>query len=189
MEENLKTIWAPGNLEKMVDDLKNNRPDRAKLLEGLRIVLPTEVFEDNFVLENIEMTHLGGHTDCSSIVYVPDERLLFAGDLVFAKMFPWAGDPTADPDAWIEAFHSILKMPVEKIVPGHGPICDKQEIKLQLSWFQSVRDTMKKLIEEGASDEEAAQYDGYPEFYESDKMRRDNSLKHWYHVLKNKTQT
>jgi glyoxylase-like metal-dependent hydrolase (beta-lactamase superfamily II) len=186
MEENLQTIWAPGNLEKMIDDMKKNRPERAELLEGLRIVLPTNVFEEKFMLENIELTHLGGHTDCSSIVYVPDDKLLFAGDIVFAKTFPWAGDPTADPDTWIEAFKAILKMPVEKIVPGHGPICHKQEIKFQLSWFQSVRDNMKKLIEEGASEVEAAQFDGYPEFYESDRMRRENSLKHWYNVLKDK---
>jgi len=181
MEENLRTVWAPDNMEKMMDDVRKNRPERAWLFEGLRIVLPTKSFDERFTLDGVEMIHVGGHTVGSSVVYVADDRVLFAGDLVFAETFPWAGDPSANPDAWIQAFKAIHAMDVETIVPGHGPLCDKSEIKVQLDWFEAVRDEMKRLIGEGASMEEAVEHDGYPSFYESERPeRRDDSLRRWY---------
>lgn len=184
MEGNLKTEWAPGNLERLLDDVRRERPERAWLYDGLRIVLPTKVFEERYVLRDggrIEMIHTGGHTADSSIVYVPEDRGLFAGDLLFAKTFPWAGDPSTNPDTWIDAFNTILSLEAEVIIPGHGPVCDKSEVRFQLAFFEAVKEEMQKLIAEGASEEEAARYEGYPEFYESETPeRRDDSLKHWY---------
>jgi len=183
MEENLRTVWAPSNLGSLIEEVRKTRPERAPLYEGLRIVLPTKTFDDHFTLDGVEMTHTGGHTAGSSVVYVAEDRVLFAGDLIFAERFPWAGDPSADPDAWIEAFRALLDMDVETIVPGHGPLCDKSEIRTQLEWFEAVRDEMGRLIDEGASAEEAVGYDGYPSFYESERPEwRDNSLRHWYQI-------
>ncbi|MFQ6076630.1 MAG: MBL fold metallo-hydrolase [Candidatus Bathyarchaeia archaeon] len=189
MEANLKAGWAPGNLEKMLADIRRNRPERAWLYEGLRIVLPTMTFEDRFVLDDggtVEMIHTGGHTAGSSIVYVPEDRVLFAGDLVFAETFPWAGDPSVDPDVWIDTFKMILGLDIETIIPGHGPLCDRSEVVTQLAFFQAVRREMQRLIAEGASMEEAVKHDGYPEFYESETPeRRDNSLRQWYRIWAN----
>ncbi len=182
MEDNLATVWAPSNLEKMLEDIKVNRPERAHLYKGLRIVLPTKTIEDRFTLDGVEMIHLPGHTDCSSIVHIPEDKVCFAGDLMFAETFPWAGDPTADPDEWIEAYKKLLAMEVETFVPGHGPLCDKKEFEKQLVWFKDVRDEMKRLIAEGASEEEAVSYDSYPDFYEEERGRREDSLRHWYRL-------
>ncbi|KON30816.1 hypothetical protein AC482_02935 [miscellaneous Crenarchaeota group-15 archaeon DG-45] len=185
MEENLRTVWAPDKLPNLIEEVRLTRPERVPLYEGLRIVLPTRVFDDRLSLDGIEMRHMGGHTAGSSVVYVAEDRLLFAGDLIFAERFPWAGDPSADPDAWIEAFEALLDMDIEVIVPGHGPLCDKSEIRTQLRWFEAVRDEMGRLIDEGASAEEAAGYDGYPAFYESQWPEwRESSLMHWYQVWK-----
>jgi len=181
MEENLRTVW--GNLERMLEEVRRNRPERVWLYEGLRIVLPTKTFDERFTLNGVGMIHTGGHTAGSSIVYVSDNRVLFAGDLVFAETFPWAGDPSADPDTWIQTFKTILDMDIEIVVPGHGPLCDKSEIKTQLEWFEAVRDKMKKLIAEGTSMEEAVKHKGYPDFYEPEREeRRDDTLRHWYRV-------
>ncbi len=180
MEESLRYEWAPGNLEKMLEDIKINRPERAWLYEGLRIVLPKKVFEDKYSVDDVEMIYMPGHTDCSSVVYVPNDRVMFAGDLMFAKTFPWAGDLTADPDAWIEAFRKMLSMDVDVFVPGHGPFCDKAEVQVQLRWFEAARDVMKSLVADGVSMEEAVAYDGYPEFYESTGDRFERSMRHWY---------
>lgn len=181
IEENLRTVW--GNLERMLEEVRRNRPERVWLYEGLRIVLPTKTFDERFTVNGVEMIHTGGHTAGSSVVYVADDRVLFSGDLVFAETFPWAGDPSADPDTWIQAFKTILDIDIEIIVPGHGPLCDKSEIKTQLNWFEAVRDEMKRLIAEGTLMEEAVKHKGYPDFYESEREeRRDDTLRHWYRV-------
>jgi glyoxylase-like metal-dependent hydrolase (beta-lactamase superfamily II) len=50
MKENLQTIWSPGNLPGMLEDVRENRPDSAYLYEGLRIVLPDLTFEERITL-------------------------------------------------------------------------------------------------------------------------------------------
>lgn len=180
MEENLRTIWAPPNLVKIVEEVKKDRPERAWLYEGLRIVLPNIVFDKKFTLEGVEMTRLGGHTSDSSVVYVKDDRVLFAGDILFAKTFPWGGDSSANPDEWILAFERILKMDVETIIPGHGPICDKSEIEIQLNWFREVREVLKRLISNNITVELAVN-STFSNFYKTEREERKlDTLKHWY---------
>ncbi|MFB0557829.1 MAG: MBL fold metallo-hydrolase, partial [Candidatus Bathyarchaeia archaeon] len=58
MVERLHTDWAPGNLESMLEEIKKNRPERAWLYEGLRIVLPTKTFEDRYEIDGVEVTYL-----------------------------------------------------------------------------------------------------------------------------------
>ncbi len=162
-------------------EVRQTRPERVWLYDGLRVVLPTRVFTQQFTLNGVQMRCLGGHTTGSSIVYVEDDRVVFAGDLVFARRFPWAGDPSANPDIWIRAFEHILELDIDQIIPGHGTICDKSEIRIQLAWFKAVRETMKTLIVEGASIEEAVRYPDYPPFYSAERPEwRTNSLRHWY---------
>ena len=183
MEANLMDEWTPEKLEKMVTDMKTNRPERHWLFEGLKIVLPTKTFEDRMDLNGIEITNLGGHSDCSSVVYVPDDKTLFAGDLIFAGRFPWAGDPTSHPETWIKSFETMLSMDVDTIVPGHGPVCGKEEVETQLKWFREATSIMKKLIKEEADLEEAVKPEHYPPFYDFSGGRLERSLSHWYKVL------
>ena len=188
MEANLKADWSPKGLEKMLEDTRKNRPEQAPLLKGLRIVLPTKTFEERYSLgEGVELLHLIGHTADSSVVYVGDDKTLFSGDLIFAGQFPWGGDPTADPDRWIESFKKILAMDIDTIVPGHGPLCGKEEVEKYLEFFEGVRREMRRLISEGASVEKAVEYGGYPSFYPPRRPQwRGDTLRHWYQVWKNR---
>jgi glyoxylase-like metal-dependent hydrolase (beta-lactamase superfamily II) len=189
MEENLKTVWAPGNLEKMIADIMKNRPSVAGRYKGLKIVLPNKTFKEQFIIDGVKMIHMPGHTADSSVVHMADDQILFAGDLIFAKSFPWGGDPTANPDAWIQSFRRILKMEIKTIVPGHGPVCDKLEVKTQLKWFEAMRKEMKNLIHEDASLEEAVKHDDYPTFYDAERQEwRENTIRHWYNFWSQKQQ-
>jgi glyoxylase-like metal-dependent hydrolase (beta-lactamase superfamily II) len=192
---NSNSEWAPGTLQTTMAELQRDRPLRQHLYEsdGLKIVLPTKTFEDRYVLtddSSIVMIHTGGHTAGSSIVLIPEDKVLFAGDIVFAGRFPWGGDPTADPDTWIAAFQTILELNVDTIIPGHGPLCDNSEIEKQLMFFQTVKRIMLQLITEDRSMTEIVNYAHYPEFYEPSTayhlQRRHASLKQWYIIWKNR---
>jgi len=161
---NLQDIWSPDNRTDLMDEVRQTRPERVWLYDGFRVVLSTRVFAQRFTLNGVQMRCLGGHTTGSSIVCVEDDRVVFAGDLVFARRFPWAGDSSANPDLWIRAFEHIIELDIDQIIPGHGAICVKSEIRIQLDWFKAVRETMKTLIVEGASIEEAVIYLDYPPF-------------------------
>ena len=180
MQASLGAEWAPGNLEVMLETYKRDTPERWWLFEGLEIVLPTITFTDRWELGGLEFVHTGGHTDCSSVVVDRDRGVVFAGDLLFVGRFPWAGDPSVSPDAWIEGLDFIKGIGSDLIVPGHGPLCDRGEVGRQLKWFREMRWIMRGLISEGASEEEAVDYE-YPVLYESDRTEWvKRSYRQWY---------
>jgi cyclase len=187
MREVATKQWTREKLE----ETAKMRPDSFRKLDlsSLEITFPTVVFDDSFRFFDdgleILIKKVDGHALGSSCIYFLAERVLFAGDIIFAKMFPWGGDPTADPDEWIAALKNFLQMDVEKIVPGHGHICDCQEVQAYLDFLEPVADTMKKLILEGRTREEVVEFEGYPEFYASETPeRRRDTLAQWYHVYK-----
>ena len=139
MKTSLKNDWAPGNLEKMLETYRKDAPERWWLFEGLEIVVPTITFTEKWEIDGVEFINLGGHSDCSSVVYVPDDKTLFAGDLLFVGRFPWAEDPTANPDKWIEAFKAILKRDIETIVSGHGRARYPGSLDSPLGWALLTR--------------------------------------------------
>ena len=63
------------------------------------------------------------HTRGDTLALLPDERVLFSGDILFNGAHPiaWAG-PVSN---WIAACERILAMDLEVIVPGHGPLADQ----------------------------------------------------------------
>jgi len=189
MREVATSQWTREKLE----EAAKMRPDSYRKLDlgGLEITFPTEVFDESFTLRDegfeILVRKVGGHTVGSSYVYFSAERVLFAGDLIFAQTFPWGGDPTADPDEWIAALKDFQQMDIGKIVPGHGPVCDLKEVQVYLDFFEPVAKAMKKLISEGRTQEEVIGFDGYPRFYASETPeRRRDTLAQWYQVYKAK---
>lgn len=59
------------------------------------------------------------HTPEDFSLYIPKEKVLFSGDLVFRNRIPFVGD--ADSRRWVTALDDLLALDVEVIVPGHGP--------------------------------------------------------------------
>src|SRR5690606_38121538 len=66
------------------------------------------------------------HTNNDVLVYLPDEGILFGGDVVFFYSSPMCGGGNFH--HWMEVADEIARMDVETIVPGHGPIGGKAEL-------------------------------------------------------------
>jgi glyoxylase-like metal-dependent hydrolase (beta-lactamase superfamily II) len=100
-------------------------------LEGTKLSYPTLTFGDRLTLylgnNRIEIIFLGpSHTSGSVLVYVPQEKVLFAGDLLFTDFHPFLGD--ANIEGWIKVLDYIMTMDVDKIIPGHGPVSTKKDV-------------------------------------------------------------
>ncbi len=120
--------------------------------EGIVNTLPTRTFERNLVLhvgdKRLELTNLGpAHTRGDVIVHVPADRTVYTGDIVFVGGHPvmWAG-PVSN---WIAACDHILGLDVETVVPGHGPISGKAEVKALRQYLTELRDEAKKRFDAG----------------------------------------
>jgi len=71
------------------------------------------------------------HTPEDLVVWLPDRKLLIAGDLVFRGRVPFVGQ--ADSAHWIEALDTLLNFDAQVIVPGHGPVSASARADLQLT--------------------------------------------------------
>ncbi len=71
--------------------------------------------------------HGPAHTRSDAIVVVPDARVVYAGDLLFARTTPlmWHG-PVA---AWLAALEAIMALEADVFVPGHGPVSTRTELR------------------------------------------------------------
>ena len=60
-----------------------------------------------------------GHTKGDTVVWLPQEKILFSGDLVEYDATPYAGD--AYFDDWPRTLDAIAALAPQKLVPGRGP--------------------------------------------------------------------
>jgi glyoxylase-like metal-dependent hydrolase (beta-lactamase superfamily II) len=82
------------------------------------------------------------HTAEDLAVFLPAQRVLFAGDLVFRGRIPFVGQ--ADSGRWIEALDRLLALDAALIVPGHGPASREAvaDLRLTRDYLKHLRDTM-----------------------------------------------
>ena len=98
------------------------------------------------------MTRVGGHTPATSVVHLPDDGILFTGDVHVHNRHPFPGD--ANLLEWMEALEDIEGMDVSKIVPGHGDVCDVKSVARLKQFFEEMKGRVRELIGEGCSREE-----------------------------------
>jgi cyclase len=127
--------------------------------EGVILTLPTRTFNGSLSLhvgsKEVQLIEVGpAHTEGDVIAYVPADRTLFTGDILFMDGHPivWAG-PVSN---WIRACDLMLALDVETVVPGHGPITDKSGIRRLKHYFEYVFAESKQRHAAGMSYEEAA---------------------------------
>ncbi len=84
------------------------------------------------------------HTPEDLVVYLPSEKVLFAGDLVFRSRIPYVGQ--ADSRQWILALEKLLGFDATVIVPGHGPLSHEARKDMQLTrdYLRYLRESMGK---------------------------------------------
>jgi glyoxylase-like metal-dependent hydrolase (beta-lactamase superfamily II) len=102
------------------------------------------------------IVHAGpAHTLEDLVVYLPQRKLLLAGDLVFRARVPFVGQ--ADSGAWIKALDKLLAFDTEVIVPGHGPVSRdaREDLQLTRDYLVFLREAMAKAAAELEPFEEA----------------------------------
>ena len=88
------------------------------------------------------------HTAEDLVVYLPQQKVLFAGDLVFRNRIPFVGQ--ADSRHWIDAMQSLLKFDTRWVVPGHGPISNdpKGDMTLTREYLIYLREAMGRAAKD-----------------------------------------
>ena len=127
--------------------------------DGIEMALPTETFTGKHSFDvggrRIDLVEVGpAHTAGDTIVFVPDARTVYTGDILFIGGTPivWAGPL----DNWIAACDLINAADVETVVPGHGPVTDKAGVTSVRDYLVYVRDQATERFNDGMDAWDAA---------------------------------
>jgi glyoxylase-like metal-dependent hydrolase (beta-lactamase superfamily II) len=121
------------------------------------------------------------HTPEDLVVWMPQRKLMFAGDLVFRGRVPFVGQ--ADSGRWIQALDTLLAFDAELIIPGHGPATTRARDDLQLTrdYLAYLRKTMGEAAQNMDPFEEAyartdwSRFDKLPLFNAANRMNAYNT--------------
>jgi cyclase len=118
----------------------------------------TETFEGRFDFtvgeKEIRLIEVGpAHTRGDTLVYVPEDKTVFAGDILFIEGTPilWVG-PISN---WIEACDLMLGWDADFYVPGHGPVTDKTGVAAVRGYLEYIHEEALKRFEAGMPEQEA----------------------------------
>ena len=88
------------------------------------------------------------HSAGDIVVLLPDEKVLFSGDVALSKRAPYMQSPDVDPKGWENILARLAKLDIEKVVPGHGTLGTRQAIADTYGYVKKVNDLAHTLVQE-----------------------------------------
>jgi glyoxylase-like metal-dependent hydrolase (beta-lactamase superfamily II) len=174
--------YSKGNIA-YADVLKigheNYRTDLLALMQRQNVTadeqrarLPHQTFRDRVTLyhggKEIQILYVGrAHTRGDSIIFVPQDRIVYLSELYFADQFLFITDGYGLD--WLRALDAVEALDADIFVPGHGPIpADPRETRQGLRRFRQmlvdVRDAVQREIGRGATEDQAVAAIRWPQY-------------------------
>jgi glyoxylase-like metal-dependent hydrolase (beta-lactamase superfamily II) len=164
-------VWKIGH--------ENYRTDLIALMQRENVLpaeqkarLPNETFRNRVTLhlggKDIEVRFLGrGHTRGDSIIYVPQDRIVYLSELFFAEQFLYIDDGFGLD--WLKTLDAVDALGADIFVPAHGPIpADPRATRQSLNRFRQmlvdIRDAVQREIARGATEEQAVATIRWPQY-------------------------
>ncbi len=117
------------------------------------------------------------HTSGDLVVFVPEEKVVFAGDLLTENSYPLIHmEKNGSSDGWIQSVKGMIAFDADTYVTGHGKLQIKADLQKELADAEARKTMIKKMVAEGKSLQEvkdtlgekpqppAAPGDGHPPF-------------------------
>ncbi len=157
----------------------------AQGMAGTEAVYADETFDDSmtFTLGGtaFELRRVGpAHTPGDSLVWLPEQRVVFSGDVVFVGRMLGVL-PHSKSSHWIEAFETMAAFEPATVVPGHGPATDLTRARADsLDYLVFLRETVGAFMESGGDITQIGTLDqsrfSYLEDYETLKGRNTQQV-------------
>ncbi len=113
-----------------------------------KVVIPDITFDGTATIDvgglTVDLWHQGGHCADQCVAYVRERKLLWGSDNVFSGREPAIDH--ADVPTWIAALDSLETLPMEVVVPGHGPVGGPELVTDQA---RRLREINLELMQEG----------------------------------------
>lgn len=161
-----KVIYAEAQKKELADKAERFikffsgfSPQIAELLKPVRLVQPTETFQSEARLNlggfPVQLLHFGAsHTRGDTLIYLPEQGIIFPGDVVVNGWFPIMPDNDSSGKNWIATLEKLKGMKLKTVVPGHGPVGQPTMIDPLHTYLTTLRSEVTTLQKQGKSQEE-----------------------------------
>jgi len=130
-------------------------PEISAVLDGTVLVAADSLYDgDRHVIDwggrHVELLTWGAaHTLADQVVWLPQEWVLFTGDLAEERIFPifpWFPPDDADIDArgWLTALDAMLALNPTIVVPGHGGLGNASIVRGVSDYIRAVADAVRR---------------------------------------------
>ncbi len=166
---NRMQIIAQGQVEKLGRELSQEKdPGKQELLRlqlkthqafmrrlsSLKILAPSMTLDYSLSIvdsgREVTLLYLGpGHTEGDIVLYLPEERIAFLGDLFFNDALPSVED--ASLLEWMKTLREVLKLDARTYVPGHGRVGTRQDVEEFLGFLEDLKALVEPAVKRGDS--------------------------------------
>jgi cyclase len=120
----------------------------------LEVAPPNVTFADRMTLYiddlMVELIYMGpAHTTNDIVAWLPERRVLYAGDLVFNGGTPFA--LMGSVEGWLEALDRLRTLDPERIVPGHGSVCGTEALDAVGDYLRFIQEIASNGFQANAS--------------------------------------
>ena len=170
---------------------------REKVPEAEQLArLPHQTYRDRMTIhlggKDIQILYVGrAHTRGDSIIFVPQDRIVYLSELFFANQFFFMADGYGMD--WLRALDTIEALDADIFVPGHGPIPadprqTRQELRRSRQMLIDVRDGVQKEIARGATEDQAVATLRWPQYekLQGYDTQRETAVRRFYRQLTGK---
>jgi cyclase len=124
-------------------------PNLIVTMSGITFNRHLEIHGDKHSVKLI--TFEGAHTGSDTVLHLPQERILFMGDLLFVGCHPYLAD--GDPLQLLKALRELSQLDAAHFIPGHGPVGTLEDLKLLMEYIDYCLTTAQELVQRGDGNE------------------------------------
>lgn len=90
-----------------------------------------------------------GHTNGDAVIYFPDLRVIHTGDLITEGMPVLDYNNGASAVEWVTVLDKILELDFDTVIPGHGPLMTKEQVRADRQKLVTMNQRMAELARKG----------------------------------------
>ena len=164
-------VWKIGHELYRADLVRQLERDKASP-EEQKARLPNQTFRDRLTLylggKEIQVLYLGrAHTRGDSLIYVPQDRIVYLSEIFSAGQFLFMGDGYGLD--WLKTVEAAAALDADIFVPGHSPLpADPKQTKEEFLRYRQmlvdVRDAVQQAVARGATEEQAVATIQWPQY-------------------------
>lgn len=129
---------------------------------GLELVIPAPLTEQAVLPQGGKLlSFTPAHTPADVAVWLPQSRVLVAGDICFKGVVPLAVNGLIS--GWIEALDTLIALEPAVVIPGHGAPGGLADLRVVRDYFETLQDLGRAAVRENLPLQDAlAQFDPGP---------------------------